>query len=487
MSASHEGAHLGSCSNEKPQLSPGIEERITKRVLQIIGALVVLVMASSAGQAADERPTIGSDASGHESQAEGILPLRDYSGDLWSRSVLTGDWGGVRSSLAGKGISGDLSFATLLQGVADGGADQETRAGTSMDLWAHIDFMRMGLIPGGLLTVRAEGDFGDSVLSEAGTITAINYGALMPIGTLNEDTVALTNLYYTQFIGKQFGVFAGRFDTFHDGMVMEFAGAGPRAGARGFVNTNLVSPQMVAVTTPYVTALGGGLLAKLNDNFAVSAMVLDRRESSRAEGLGNLGDDGWNALMGALAQYRLAGLPGGAQLGVSVVWDGDFTKLGDGQLLVVGEGLESSDESWNVFGNFWQYVQVFEDAGAAPLHLDDGRPDLRGWGVFAIWGVADEDTNPFTWSVAGGIGGRGLIPGREEDVFGIGYFYSKLQTGGIVAGAIDSRYGEQGFEVFYEAALTPWMHLTPDLQVVEPGPDGTDTAVILGLRLLVDF
>jgi porin len=356
-----------------------------------------------------------------------------------------------------------------------------------MDLWAHIDFMRMGLIPGGLLTVRAEGDFGDSVLSEAGTITGVNYGALMPIGTLNEDTVALTNLYYTQFIGKQFGVFAGRFDTFHDGMVMEFAGAGPRAGARGFVNTNLVSPQMVAVTTPYVTALGGGLLAKLNDNFAVSAMVLDRRESSRAEGLGNLGDDGWNALMGALAQYRLAGLPGGAQLGVSVVWDGDFTKLGDGQLLVVGEGLESSDESWNVFGNFWQYVQVFEDAGAAPLHLDDGRPDLRGWGVFAIWGVADEDTNPFTWSVAGGIGGRGLIPGREEDVFGIGYFYSKLQTGGIVAGAIDSRYGEQGFEVFYEAALTPWMHLTPDLQVVEPGPDGTDTAVILGLRLLVDF
>jgi len=356
-----------------------------------------------------------------------------------------------------------------------------------MDLGAHIDFMRMGLIPGGLLTVRAEGDFGDSVLSEAGTITSVNYSALMPIGTLKDDTVALTDLYYTQFIGKQFGMFAGRFDTYHDGMVMEFAGAGPRAGARGFLNANLISPQMVGITTPYVTALGGGLLAKLNDHFAVSAMVLDKRESSRRTGLDDLGDDGWNALMGALVQYRLAGLPGGAQLGVSVVWDGDFTKLGDGQLLNLGQGLATDDESWNVFGNVWQYVQVFEDAGAAPLHLDNGRPDLRGWGVFAIWGVADEDTNPFKWSLAGGIGGRGLIPGREDDVFGVGYFYNRLQQGGIVDSMLDFRPGEQGFEIFYEAALTPWMHLTPDLQVVEPGPSGNDTAVILGLRLLVDF
>ena len=459
-----------------------------KRVPQIIGALVVLVMASSTGLAAEERlVAIERGASGDESQSDGILPLLDYSGDLWSRSVVSGDWGGVRSSLAERGISADLSFATLLQSVADGGADRETRAGTSMDLGAHIDFMRMGLIPGGLLTVRAEGDFGDSVLKEAGTVTAVNYSALMPIGTLDDDTVALTDLYYTQFIGKQFQMFAGRFDTFHDGMVMEFAGAGPRAGARGFVNANLVSPQMVAITTPYVTALGVGVQAKLNDWFALGATVLDKRESSRRTGLDDLGDDGWNALVGALAQYRLAGLPGGAQLGFSVVWDGDFTKLGDGQLPGLGQGIASEDESWNVFGNIWQYVQVFDDAGTAPLHLDDGRPDLRGWGVFAIWGVADEDTNPFKWSLAGGIGGRGLIPGREADVFGVGYFYNRLRTDGPVARAIDARSGEQGLEIFYEAALTPWMHLTPDLQVVEPGPGENDTAVILGLRLLVDF
>ncbi len=108
----------------------------------------------------------------------------------------------MRESLAAKGISTDLSFTTVLQGVADGGANRTTKVGTSMDLGVHLDFMRMGLIPGGLLSLRAEGDFGDSVLEDAGTITAVNYNALVPVGTLDNDTATLSDLYYTQFPGE---------------------------------------------------------------------------------------------------------------------------------------------------------------------------------------------------------------------------------------------------------------------------------------------
>ena len=470
-----------------------------KSVFEITGLLAVLSIAAAAsGQAADpgadderlaRRNAIGKGTIHHNAHPDGILPLIDYSGDLWSRSTLTGDWGGVRESLAAKGISTDLSFATVLQGVAHGGANRTAKVGTSMDLGLHLDFMRMGLIPGGLLSLRAEGDFGDSVLEDAGTITAVNYNALVPVGTLDNDTATISDLYYTQFLGKQFGMFAGRFDTVHDGMVMEFAGSGPRTGERGFLNANFVGPQMVAVTTPYVTAFGGGVMAMPNENFAVSAMVMDKAESSRSVGLDDLGNEGWNLVVGGLGQYRLAGLPGGAQLWGSYVWNGDFTDLGGGQLLNLrsGAGLALESESWNVLGNVWQYVQVFEDAPEGPLHLHDGRPDLRGWGVFLIWGVADENTNPFNWSLAAGVGGRGLIPGREDDVVGIGYFYNRIQQNGVVDRMIDLRNGEQGFEVFYEAALTPWLHLTPDLQVVEPGPGENDTAVILGLLLLIDF
>jgi hypothetical protein len=224
-----------------------------KRAFEITGLLAVLSIAAAAsGQAADpaadderlaQRNAVGKGAIHHNAHPDGILPLIDYSGDLWSRSTLTGNWGGVRESLAAKGISTDLSFATVLQGVAYGGANTAAKVGTSMDLGLHLDFMRMGLIPGGLLSLRAEGDFGDSVLEDAGTITAVNYVALLPVGTLDNDTATISDLYYTQFLGKQFGVFAGRFDTMHDGMVMEFAGGGPRAGERGFLNTNFAGPR----------------------------------------------------------------------------------------------------------------------------------------------------------------------------------------------------------------------------------------------------
>jgi porin len=420
---------------------------------------------------------------------DGILPLIDYSGDVWSRSTLTGDWGGTRSDLGERGIFFGMGLTTTLQSVVDGGAERRTNVGTSLNVGLQLDLMRMGLVPGGLLSIRAEGDFGKSIIADAGTITAVNYNALFPIGTLANDTMTLSDLYYTQFIGPKFGVFAGRFDTFHDGLIMEFAGSGNRTGERGFLNTNLTAPQMVAITTPYVTALGGGIVARPSEKFEFSAIVLDKAESALTNGLNTLGDEGWNGLVAALTQYRVAGLPGGAQVAASFVWGGEFTDLGGGALLGLRPSpeLEEESKSWNLVGNVWQYVKVFEDVPEGNMELHDGVPDLRGLGLFLIWGVADQDTNPFKWSVAGGVGGKGLIPGRENDAFGIGYFYNELNQGGVVDATQNLRSFEQGFEIFYEAAVTGWFRLTPDIQVVRPGLGNNDTAVILGLRALVDF
>jgi len=37
-------------------------------------------------------------------------PQGPYSGDLWNRSTLTGDWFGVRNDMAAKGITFDMSL-----------------------------------------------------------------------------------------------------------------------------------------------------------------------------------------------------------------------------------------------------------------------------------------------------------------------------------------------------------------------------------------
>ena len=43
-----------------------------------------------------------------------------YSEDFWSRSTLTGDWGGLRTELAAKGVTLDMSITQVGQGVVGG-------------------------------------------------------------------------------------------------------------------------------------------------------------------------------------------------------------------------------------------------------------------------------------------------------------------------------------------------------------------------------
>ena len=46
---------------------------------------------------------------------------------------------------------------------------------------------------------------------------------------------------------------------------------------------------------------------------------------------------------------------------------------------------------------------------------------------------------------------------------------------------------EQGVELYYNAALTPWCQITPDLQVITPFRERADTALIFGVRANIDF
>jgi porin len=113
-------------------------------------------------------------------------------------------------------------------------------------------------------------------------------------------------------------------------------------------------------------------------------------------------------------------------------------------------------------------------------------PDREGVGIFARFGVADQDTNPVEWSGSFGVGGRGIVPARDDDVFGVGYYYTHFQEtriGGLLG--VDDE--GQGFETFYNAAIIPAAHLTFDMQLADSALPRTDTAVILGARLNLSF
>ena len=106
----------------------------------------------------------------------------DYSGDLWERPAITGDWGGLRNELAAeRGISFELELEQFIQGNAHGGKDTNNafRYSESWDLRFKFATGRMGLWPGGLLELHSESFFGQSINRKVGS--PVNDDALFPL------------------------------------------------------------------------------------------------------------------------------------------------------------------------------------------------------------------------------------------------------------------------------------------------------------------
>lgn len=412
--------------------------------------------------------------------AEGILPLPAYGGNIWTRSHLLGDFDGARSDLAEQGVQFDIEWTQTVQGVVDGGLDETTRYGGSLDYNLKLDLQRMGVMQGGLVTIRAESRYGNSVNVASGSFLSVNTDAFFPLTSTVDDDIAftITSLNYTQFFSPQFGVFVGKIDML-DGDLNEFASG---RGVTQFQNSALITNPVGAISLPYST-LAGGLVWKPTAEVSVSSVLLNSVDSSTTTGFGDFGD-GWIWLTGLQFQYRLGDLPGGQS--VSVLYEGDSEFRLIGSLFVPQPGIDTDvteDSTWHVSWNGWQYLWT-EEAPDAPIDLLNRVPDLQGFGLFARAGVADQDTNPIDWSINIGVGGRGIIPGRDDDVFGIGYYYNNINAERLPGGIND--YGH-GLEAFYNIALTPSSFLTLDAQVVEGPFQGTDTAVILGARLHLRF
>jgi len=86
------------------------------------------------------------------------------------------------------------------------------------------------------------------------------------------------------------------------------------------------------------------------------------------------------------------------------------------------------------------------------------------------------------WST--GLQYQGLIPTRDKDVtsFGVGHGRLSRQAG-------FTRSNETVLEWFYNIEVTPWLHVSPDLQCIfNPGGDASvKDAVVIGVRLQMSF
>ncbi len=81
----------------------------------------------------------------------------------------------------------------------------------------------------------------------------------------------------------------------------------------------------------------------------------------------------------------------------------------------------------------------------------------------------DQSVNLVTWYADGGLGLKGPLPGRENDIASVGFGYAGV---GQAARAADRdaklpvRDYEAFIEVNYTVTMAPWWTLQPDLQYV---------------------
>lgn len=393
----------------------------------------------------------------------GLVPLIDYTGDLWTRHRLLGDFGGARTDWAERGVQSDINFTQIMQSVVDGGLDTGTRYGGTLDYNLVLDLHRMGVMPGAIVKLRGESKYGNTVNGIAGPILPVNTDGLFPLTSELDDDIAftLTTLSYTQFLSEHIGFLVGKFDTI-DGDPNEFASG---RGTSQFLNGNLVFPTSPILMAPYST-LGVGVIVQPVHGVTVSSLLYNITDSSTTTGFSDIGE-GTAWLTEAQFQYRLGELPGGQNVGFGYAFDSEFADLGGRLVFQPGEGLAptTTDSTWAAYWSAWQYAWV-KDGGDAPINVMNGEQDLQGIGVFARFGFADEDTNPIEWTASFGVGGKGLLPGRERDTLGVGFFYLSVQPERMI-NSLGVNDHSQGFEAYYNLSITPAADLTFDVQIVD--------------------
>ena len=412
--------------------------------------------------------------------------IEDYSGDLWSRPALTGDWGGFRNTMVKRGINLDVDLVQGVQGLNSGGSFRNhdsiryPYAGHA-EYRLNVDTGKLGLWPGGFLTIMGESQFGKYLNGrETGALLPPNAAALYPIPF--DETTTLTSVVFTQFLAKWFGIYLGKLDTF-GGDMNAFA----HEWKTQFMNTGFGPTPVFFNIFPYST-LGAGLIVLPTDSVQFTFTAASPGGTANRAGFSTLFDEGVVLDAELRVGIKPFGLPGHQLLGG--VWSStSFTSLAQDPRTAIPVGdiirgeislsnalsevqISKTTGSWMAYYNFDQFLYTTKADGS------------QGIGIFGRVAFGDRNTNILEQFYSFGIGGQGLIPGRDLDRFGIGFYYTNFSNH---LPEIVLSGNEIGLEVFYNIAATNWLYVTPDIQVIEPAGKRATTAFLTGLRLQMRF
>lgn len=385
---------------------------------------------------------------------------------------MTGDWFGVRNSLADRGITVDVSTTQFYQGVTTGGLERSFPYGGRNDYFLSLDGEKLGLWKGFSAKFHGETRYGQTASFITGALSPVNEYLLVPgyPGTVS----GLTGAEFTQALSENLLVSAGKINLL-DHVHQPLTGA---TGLDGFMNLSLIFNPILARALPY-SAFGAGGVYLQDGEPVLAVSVFDARDAATTSVFDDFFNNGAVIFGTARLPTKFFGLPGHQGL-EGVYSSGRYTNLSKSPYLDPVDGLVLPGTPQT---GTWAVGYLFDQA----FWVSPDDP-TRVWGVFGKFGISDGNPNAVRWNAGGGISGASPIPGRARDTFGVGFYHLEISSALKRSATPGTPFrNEQGVELYYNAQIAPWFQLTPDLQVIRPFQAIVDTALVVGLRAKLDF
>jgi porin len=178
-----------------------------------------------------------------------VTQAADSDDRIWTRDKLSGDWGGMRSSLGERGIDFEFRFNQYYQDVTEGGVRENGEYAGKLDYIVNVNGEKLGLWKGLFLNLHAEYQYGDTILDDAGALAFNNTSLLYPVpeGTSTEVTGWSVTQGLYQKGDTAVALTAGKI---HIADLLNQAWPFLEMGKNGFMNYNVNVP--AASIAPYI-------------------------------------------------------------------------------------------------------------------------------------------------------------------------------------------------------------------------------------------
>ncbi len=384
------------------------------------------------------------------------LQAQDPPG-FWERDALLGDWGGVRGTLADHGLRNTVAFTGEAISNVHGGIRHDSALAFLLDWVIEADFDRLLGWTGGSGKINPMWLAGDGVTHSVGDLTHVSN--IEGYGTGRVFEFWIQQALLDGALSVRAGILAAdqEFVITESGLLYYNS----VFGGPVFLTANLTWP-IYPVGAP-----GLRFRAEPTSSTYLQAAVYDGDPGSErfnrygakvrwnhSEGAFTIVEGGW--LFGE-------GCPGALKAG-AFYHTADFLEASSGR---VTGGLA---------GGYALYEQRVWADGPLPGALD----------AFVRLGVADRSRSFIELGVDAGLNFSGLLPGRPDDVLGLGFIYARVSEDHAQAQPDAPLWGyEAVLEATYKLIVTPAWSFQPGVQVIlhPGGSSALPTATVLGLRV----